>query len=152
MMATTFRRVAAPRALRSLLVVALGPVACACSSGAQTPMTFSADAYLTTTGDAGALSVQVRTSPQPPQRGTIGVELTVTNVSDGGPRDGLALAVVPWMPADNHGTSIVPVVTAEGQGKYLLTDVDLFMPGHWELRTTFSGPVMDRAVPAFDVP
>jgi hypothetical protein len=150
-MMATFRRVAAPRALRSL-VVALGPVACSCSSGAQAPITFSADAYLTTTGDAGALSVQVRTSPQPPQRGTIGVELTVTNVADGTPRDGLTVGVVPWMPADNHGAPTAPAVTAEGEGKYLLTGVDLFMPGHWELRTTFSGPVMDQAVPAFDVP
>lgn len=150
-MMATFCRIAVSRALHSLLVT-MGPIAWSCSSAAQGPMTFSADAYLTATGDSRALSIQVRTSPQPPQRGTIGVELTVTNVADGTPRDGLALGVVPWMPAHNHGTSVTPTVTAEGQGKYLLTDVDLFMPGHWELRTTFSGPVTDHAAPAFDIP
>jgi hypothetical protein len=149
-MIATFRRVAAPRVLHSLLVAT---VSIACSGSiAREPMTFSAEAYLTAMADSGALSVQVRTSPQPPARGTIGVELTVTNVADGSPLDGLTLGVVPWMPAHNHGTSVAPTVTAEGQGKYLLADVDLFMPGHWELRTTFSGPVMDHAAPAFDIP
>jgi hypothetical protein len=144
-------RSVASRALLGLLAGA-GPIACSGSSAPQGSKTFSADAYQTTTADSGALSVQVRTSPQPPQRGTIRVELTVTNVGDGTPRDGLTLDVVPWMPAHNHGTSVVPTVAAEGQGKYLVTGVDLFMPGHWELRTTFSGPVTDHAAPAFDVP
>jgi hypothetical protein len=150
-MMATFRRIPAPRALHSLLIAA-GSIACSGSGGGQAPTTFSADAYLTAMADSGALSIQVRTSPQPPQRGTIRVELTVANADDGTPRDGLTLGVVPWMPAHNHGTSVAPTVTAEGQGKYLVTDVDLFMPGHWELRTTFSGPVMDHAAPAFDIP
>ncbi len=119
--------------------------------------TFQAVSYLTvtTTTDSGApgtLAVEVRTSPQPPQRGTIAVELTVTGVADASPRDGLLIQVLPWMPQDNHGASIAPVVTSEGSGKYLVTGVDLFMPGRWELRTTFSGPVTDHAAPAFDVP
>jgi hypothetical protein len=26
------------------------------------------------------------------------------------------------------------------------------MPGHWQLRTTISGPVTDSVAPAFDIP
>jgi YtkA-like len=98
------------------------------------------------------LSVVVRTSPQPPTRGTVAVEMTVTQISDATPVDSLALQVRPWMPAHDHGSSIAPTVAAQGRGKYLVTNVDLFMPGHWELQTNFSGPATDYVAPAFDVP
>jgi len=125
----------------------------ACSGGAQPgPMTFPSDAYLTVVSESRELLVQVRTSPQPPQRGTIGVELVVTSAADGATRDGLTVDLVPWMPAHGHGTSLVPTVNVEGHGTYLITNVDLFMPGHWELRTTFSGPSIDHVAPAFDIP
>jgi hypothetical protein len=107
---------------------------------------------LIVTSESAQLLVQVRTSPQPPQRGTIGVELVVTSAADGGACDGLTVDLVPWMPAHGHGTSIVPTVKAKGHGTYVLSDVDLFMPGHWQLRTTFSGPLTDHAAPAIDVP
>jgi hypothetical protein len=127
--------------------------ATACSGGAQPdPTTFPSDAYLSAITESGQLLVQVRTSPQPPQRGTIGVELVVTSAAEGAARDGLTVNLVPWMPAHGHGSSVVPTVSAKGHGTYLLTNVDLFMPGHWELRTTFSGPLTDHAALAFDVP
>jgi hypothetical protein len=113
---------------------------------------FTADALVTTVGSSGALSAAVRTSPQPPTRGTIAVELTVTQAADATPVDGLAVQVRPWMPAHDHGSSIVPTVMSEGHGKYLITNVELFMPGHWELQTHFSGPATDDVAPAFDVP
>jgi hypothetical protein len=94
----------------------------------------------------------VRTSPQPPPHGTIAVQLSVTQVADGTPVDGLTLHVRPWMPAHDHGTSIVPTVKPGGKGEYLLTNVDLFMPGYWELQTNFSGPATDYVAPAFNVP
>jgi hypothetical protein len=56
------------------------------------------------------------------------------------------------MPAMGHGSSVEPVTTAKGNGTYVLDNVYLFMAGHWELRTTFSGSVTDRATPSFDVP
>jgi hypothetical protein len=80
------------------------------------------------------------------------VELTVRRASDGAPVDGLMVTVDPYMPAHLHGTSIVPVVAAEGQGRYRITQVDLSMAGHWELRTTFSGPLTDYVVPTYDIP
>jgi hypothetical protein len=107
---------------------------------------------MTATSDSGALRIDVRTSPQPPGRGSDDVEFTITNASDGKPRDDLSVAVTPWMPAMNHGSSAIPTVTAEGGGRYLVTGVYLFMPGRWELRTSFSGPTNDHAAPAFDIP
>jgi hypothetical protein len=130
------------------VVVLLG---CSSPSAPGGPPAFGTVALLTAAGQSGALTVEVRTSPQPPPRGTVAVEFTVTNAS-GAPMDGLSLDIRPWMPAHAHGTSVVPTVTREGQGKYVLTNVDLFMPGHWELQTRFSGPVTDYAAPAFDVP
>jgi hypothetical protein len=42
-------------------------------------------------------------------------------------------------------------VTAEGGGKYLVTDLYFFMAGTWVLKTTFSGPVTDHAEPTFEL-
>lgn len=131
-------------------------VACAaglagCSSGTgPDPNAFPAHPYLTLMSDSNALRIEVRSSPQPPTRGNVDVEFVVTNVAEGRPQDGLELQIKPWMPAFNHG-AIPPTITPEGNGKYLVTEVDLFMAGRWELRTTFSGPVSDHATPAFDI-
>jgi hypothetical protein len=135
----------------SWLRVLLAGATAACSGGAATPAGFPADPYTTTTSDSGTLVVDVRTSPQPPARGTNSVELTVTHASDGTPATGLGVGVQPWMPAMNHGSSN-PTITEEGQGRYLVTEVYLYMPGTWELRTTFSGPISDHAAPALSVP
>jgi hypothetical protein len=132
----------------------LAPVvwACAaCSSASPAPAgTFPGDPYTTITSDSGALVIDVRTSPQPPSRGTNEVELTITRAGDGTPVDGLSLDVVPWMPAMEHGTS-APSVTAEGGGVYLVTEVYLYMPGIWDLRTAISGAATDDATPQLTI-
>lgn len=133
------------------LPVLLAGAAAACSGGAAPAAGFPADPYTTTASDSGALVVEVRTSPQPPARGTNAVELTVTRAADGAPVPGLAVGVQPWMPSMNHGTS-TPTVTDQGDGRYLVTDVYFYMPGTWQLRTTFSGAVSDHAAPALSVP
>jgi hypothetical protein len=66
--------------------------------------------------------------------------------------DGLDIAATPWMPVMGHGAPVMPVASADGEGKYALRNVSMYMPGLWELRTTFSGIVMDTATPVFDVP
>jgi hypothetical protein len=120
------------------------------ASGADA--TFPPDPITTAPSDSGALVLAVRTAPsQPPPRGTCTVELSITNAA-GAPKDGLTLDIVPWMPAHGHGTSIRPSVVGKGGGKYLVTDVSLFMPGEWELRTTFSGSTSDHAAPEIVVP
>ena len=81
----------------------------------------------------------MRTSPQPPTRGNQNVELTITDPATGKPLAGLTLHVVPWMPVMDHGTSVAPSVAETTPGTYLISNVDLFMPGQWALRTNISG-------------
>ena len=93
----------------------------------------------------------MRTAPsQPPPRGTCTVEFVVTDAA-GAPKDGLDVTLVPWMPAHGHGASVKPTIVAKGNGRYVATNVDFFMPGQWELRTSFS-PGDDHAAPKLTVP
>jgi len=134
----------------------LAVVAATGCSGASAPSA-SADAFagapLTTfTTDGGKLVVDLRTAPdQPPGRGVDSVELTVRDPS-GAPEDGLVVDILPWMPAMGHGSSVRPQVEAKGGGRYVATSVNFFMPGQWQLRLTFSGPVEDHATPVLQIP
>lgn len=104
------------------------------------------------TSDEGKLTIEVRTGPaQPPVRGRSDVQLTVRD-AQGAFVDGLSLDATPWMPAMGHGTSVEPVPVGHGDGLYSLRNVSLYMAGRWEVRTKFSGVVMDSATPVFDVP
>jgi hypothetical protein len=127
--------------------------ACACSGAAVPPSAdhFPADPFVTALTGSGDLRVEARGSPQPLARGTNDLLLTVADASTGEPRSDLAIAVEPWMPSMNHGSSIIPTVTSRGDGTYLVTQVDLFMPGHWELRLSLSGSMPDHALIAVDV-
>ena len=104
------------------------------------------------TSEEGKLTVEVRTGPsQPPGRGKTDVQFIVRD-SGGALVDGLDIEATPWMPVMGHGTPVMPVGSREGDGKYALRNVSMYMAGLWELRTTFSGIVMDTATPVFDVP
>jgi hypothetical protein len=140
-------------ALVSRIVAALVMMAAAgCSSGGPAETTgFVAGPLITVNSQSGQLKIDVRTSPQPPERGTNDVELTITGAADGLARDGLALGIKPWMPAMGHGSSIVPIIAPKMNGKYLVSNVDLFMPGLWQLRLTISGQAEDYAAPAFEI-
>lgn len=118
----------------------------ACSSSATSP---APSFPLMLASDSGTLRLTI-SAPNGATVGTGTFELTVTDASDGAPRDGLTVAVTPWMPAMGHGTA-APTVTAEGGGNYRLDDVYLFMPGTWELEISFSGPVTDHADPTFQI-
>jgi hypothetical protein len=113
---------------------------------------FTAAPLVSTTSATGALHLDVRTSPQPPIEGMNEAEVIITDSATGKPVDGLGMSVVPWMPAMDHGTSLVPVVTPKGNGVYEITELSLFMGGEWELKLALDGPAPDTANPAFDVP
>jgi hypothetical protein len=119
----------------------------ACSS-APAPSGFPAQPAQTLGSRTAALSVAVRTSPQPPTRGNLSVEYTITDAATGKPASGLSLAVVPWMPVMGHGTSVTPSVSEAAPGTYVIANVDLFMPGVWVIRTTISGASGDSAAAA----
>jgi hypothetical protein len=130
-------------ALASML--ALGT---ACSSPSSSSL--SSQFPLTVMSDAGKLRVEL-TTPESLVVGNDQIEMLVTNMADGSPLDGMTVGVVPYMPSMGHGTSVTPTVTAEGGGKYLVTNLYLFMPGTWELETSFSGPMSDHAEPTFQL-
>jgi hypothetical protein len=137
---------------RDLIAVAVAMAGAGCSSGGPAETTgFVAGPLMTVNSQTGQLKIDVRTSPQPPERGTNDVELTITGAADGLARDGLTLRIQPWMPAMGHGTSIVPTITPQMNGKYLLSNVDLFMPGLWQLRLSIYGQTEDHAAPAFEI-
>jgi hypothetical protein len=127
--------------------------ACGGTEVSSPPTTsFPGDPYAVLTSAEGKLTVEVRTGPsQPPGRGKTDVQYVVRNL-DGALVDGLDVDAIPWMPVMGHGTPVMPTASGEGNGKYALRNVSMYMPGLWELRTTFSGVVMDTATPVFDVP
>lgn len=135
------------------LALALLAGACGASGNAGPPVSteFPEAPYATLASEAGKLSIEVRTSPrQPLDRGPCAVLYTITGDANV-PMDGLDIDVTPWMPAMAHGASLPPTMTAEGNGKYILTNLNLFMPGTWQLQTSISGAVDDRATPTLEV-
>ena len=115
------------------------------------PPVFPADPLTTTTSADGLAKIEVRTAPtQPPARGVVDVELVVRG-GDGAPIGNLALEVVPWMPAHGHGTSVTPTVVDLGNGHYWVRDLDLYMPGEWDLRLSLGEAPTRQADAAIDV-
>ena len=136
-------------AILALLFTAAG---CGAESDPQGADTFPDAAYDTLQGDAGKLVVEVRTAPiQPPARGLTNVELRVATPA-GDSVDGLTLSATPWMPDMGHGASVKPSVAAEGDGRYVVSDVNMFMPGRWELVIATTGTVEDSAKVSFQIP
>ena len=104
----------------------------------------------TVASDSGALLVAVHFAPRPPIVGTNAVQLSFTDAGGAHPA-GLALGVVPWMPAHGHGTSVAPAITETAPGTFEAAPLVLFMPGSWELRITAGGSVDDTAKVAFEI-
>ncbi|HTR51856.1 MAG TPA: FixH family protein [Kofleriaceae bacterium] len=103
------------------------------------------------TSTSGGYQVVVFAHTSKLTRGDYSLQYVFTNTSDGSPVDGLTMTIVPWMPAMGHGTPIIPMITPLGGGAYQLDDVDLFMPGLWQLRTTTTAMQADQVEPALQV-
>lgn len=122
----------------------------ACGGGDAGSDTFRDQPLVTVGSRDGKLTIAAYTAPeQPPSRGVISTKLVIT--AQGKAVDGLSMTVEPEMPSMGHGTAMVPKVKAEGHGTYLVTDVDLFMAGRWDLRIAITGEVTDAAVVPVDV-
>ena len=134
------------RILLSHLAMAGAPsLAFACSSAdtASTTNAFPAS----TLSDHEKIAIALTTFPaQPPVAGPASVQLVLTDPRSGKPIEDEQVTLVPWMPTMGHGTDQVPVFHSSGDGRYLFTDVNLFMPGEWQLRLEFSGTVTDSAL------
>lgn len=134
-------------------VAALMLAACSSDSGASDPGTFSDMPAAVVMTDTGSYQFAVQSAPDAtPTRGVNSLRFVVTRTSDGTPATGLALDVVPWMSAMGHGASVKPTVVAGTEpGSYNVTNVNLFMPGLWEIRTTIGGSTSDHVAPKFDI-
>jgi hypothetical protein len=135
--------------LALLSVLATGGVA-ACTSG---PSDLDAAPLVQVdevTSTSGTYSVALLAHGASPTRGLHVMELVVSRPVDGAMVDGLTLEIVPWMPAMGHGTSLTPMVTAMGSGVYEVADLDLYMAGIWQLRTTLGTPP-DAATPVLQI-
>lgn len=114
---------------------------------------FPESALFSLAAGAGRARVEIRTAPeQPPTHGVLSVEYRFVDASNEEPIDGLSLEVTPWMSAMGHGSSVKPSIVATGGGRYVAKNVNAFMPGNWELRTTVSGVIQDSLTPILDVP
>jgi hypothetical protein len=100
------------------------------------------------TSSPGTYEVALLAHGTSPVRGLHVMELVITQ--DGAGVDGLTLDIVPWMPAMGHGTSLTPEVTDLGSGVYEVEDLDLFMAGTWQLRTSFGSPAV-AAAPGLEI-
>ena len=136
-----------------LCLVLAGLVACGSSSSGDDAMSFSTVPASSVSSEAGALKIDVLSAPDAtPTRGVNSLRFVVTRVADGTPATGLDLDVTPWMPAMGHGASVKPTVEpGPDPGVYTVTNVSLFMPGLWEIRTTIGGSMSDHVTPTFEI-
>jgi hypothetical protein len=110
-----------------------------------------AGAPLETVTSSGGLHIEMRWSPSSPVKGADAVELTFLDAA-GAIVDGLDVAVVPWMPAHGHGTSVQPETTASATGTLIASPLYLYMSGEWQVRMTISGALDDTAVADVQIP
>lgn len=103
------------------------------------------------TSDSGQLTGAVFLQQAQPLRGVNAMKLHITD-NAGHVLDGLTMSATPWMVSHAHGTSVVPIVTPMGNGDYVVSELNLFMPGRWQIRVSVSAPMTDALTPVLDVP
>src|SRR5258706_15782031 len=95
--------------------------ASACGGASSAPNgSFPSAPFASLSSDASKLVIEVRTAPdQPPERGVASVQLVVKD-QQGILQDGLDVTSTPWMPSMGHGSSVMPMASAKGNGTYVL--------------------------------
>ena len=102
-----------------------------------------ADTYvagLEQVGEDGIFSVRlVESDPIPRDTGIYTWTIEVVDAT-GGPVTGVTVLAEPMMPAHGHGTipKFIDGIPSEGEGRYRLADMDLFMPGIWRVIITLT--------------
>ena len=121
------------------------------NTAATTTASCSADPRVTPYADnmifkGTAYNVQlVSADPAQPATGLNTWTFKVTDAS-GSAVDNANVTITPWMPDHGHGPSVVPQVT-DAAGVYTGTNIDLFMPGVWQLTFSVNGTTaQDQAV------
>ena len=95
----------------------------------------------------GAMKVSfVAAAPTPPQKGSNTWTIHLTDGS-GKAIDGATIALKPYMPDHNHGSSITPKIVPMGSGDYHVELLELFMPGVWQNTFTITPPAAAGGAP-----
>ena len=150
------------------LVLALAIVAAtACGSGTTPPDADEALACMTSgrgdsyvaglerTGRSGLLDFKLlAATPAPPGRFLNAWTLQINTMSSGvvgAPATGATMTVTPYMPDHQHGAGAYIVQIKEtADGKYELSEINLSMPGYWEVTIDAqAGAVHDTVVYKF---
>jgi hypothetical protein len=100
--------------------------------------------------DKGLFSVEMLVIGNELKTGINTVDVIVHDESDADVM-GAEITLTPWMPEMGHGVKEVPKVTERGGGLYSVENVEISMPGRWELRVKIKkGRTKDEVV--FDFP
>lgn len=102
-------------------------------------------------GVDGVLGLEfVSASPAPPARGDNDWVIRVhalDNGAPGTPADGADIVVTPFMPKHQHGTGVeANVQPMSSAGQYLLSPVNLWMPGMWEVTIDVTSDVGNDSI------
>ena len=85
-------------------------------------------------GDSNFEYTLLTSLPGPPDRGINTWNLEIKN-PQGDPLDSdQVLEISPFMPDHGHGSNTTAIINKEANGNYTIGDIDLFMPGLWEIR------------------
>jgi hypothetical protein len=89
-------------------------------------------------GDEGAVKgVLIAASPAPPERNENDWTVEFRDMSDAPLSDVEITMAQPFMPAHNHDGTFDPTVVAlDEPGRFEIQDINLWMPGMWEVRFT----------------
>jgi hypothetical protein len=152
--------------MRPVLVLVI-VAAAACGSGSSPPDADEALACMTSgrgdnfvaglehTGRSGMLDFKLLSAtPAPPARFLNAWTLQINTMSSGvvgAPATGASMVVTPYMPDHQHGAGAYIVQIKEtADGKYELSEINLSMPGYWEITIDAqAGAVHDTVVYKF---
>lgn len=89
---------------------------------------------------ASAFSVKIlESTPAPPAKSQNKLMLQLLT-ADGQPLPKATIAVTPYMPDHAHGSAVMPIVTDNGDGTYLVDKIYYPMAGLWRLTITVTPP------------
>ncbi|MFT3776561.1 MAG: FixH family protein [Minicystis sp.] len=95
----------------------------------------------------------VDAQPAPPAKGSNAWTIDLTDDA-GQPIEGATISLKPFMPDHGHGATVIPAVKPGSQaGRYVVDQIELFMPGVWQSTFTItpSGGAPDTVVFTFCV-
>jgi hypothetical protein len=96
--------------------------------------------------EKGRYSVEMLVIGNELKTGMNAVDVIVHDESDADVM-GAEITLTPWMPDMGHGVKEVPKVTERGGGLYSIENVEISMPGRWELRVKVKkGKTKDEVV------